>query len=86
MKIIDAYPSQKDFYEKRPTCDAKLSRYVVEQNLRWQARGGGGQGFELRKRKGSPQTQCGHAGRYLINGEYYCRKHAGYIVLARWHM
>lgn len=80
MKIIDRFPPAN--IEVRPPCEAVLSRYVVEQNRNWLARGNdGGTLFKIRREKGLDQEHCGLNARYLIDGKYYCRKHAAYYVL-----
>lgn len=80
MKVVDCFPPES--IEKRPPCEAQLSRYVVEQNRGWIARGNdGGALFRARQRKGLDQEHCGLNSRYLIDGKYYCRKHAAYVVL-----
>jgi len=82
MKVVDRYPSAS--IEERPPCEAELSRSTVEQNRKWTARNkGGGAQFRLRTSRQLDQEHCGMNSRYLIDGKYYCRKHAAYYVLDR---
>lgn len=78
MKILDVYPPGSA--GKRPRCAAKLSYYSAERNERW-SKDTPNYLPSYRRNGTVPNDECGHFARYLIDNKYYCRKHAGYVVL-----
>lgn len=78
LKIIDAYPEPEEKAAKRPQCEASLDRALVQKIERWEEfRGKSWYRYNQPKPKGT----CANKARYIIKGKWYCRKHAGLIVL-----
>ncbi len=79
LKIIDAYPPQPELaVGKRPQCEASLKPYLQERIAEWKTQG---RKWYAHMKPGAPEGTCTLKARYKINGKWYCRKHAGLIVL-----
>jgi hypothetical protein len=91
MKIVDVFPRVNPT-NPRPICENKISNAVLEQNAACLARlqkQGGVSNETLQKRMrrrvqyNLPADRCQNGARYQIDGKWYCRKHAAYVVLDR---
>jgi hypothetical protein len=80
ITAIDIFPPHS--IDRRPFCEATLSRYVVERNREWNARKDGPpRRLKEQKQRGHSIEKCGCYARYKINGKYFCRKHGGLVAL-----
>lgn len=80
LRIIDAYPPVPAVViSERPLCEALLQPDLQEKILRWKKEGR--KWHKSQQRAEAAEGTCANKARYLIDGRWYCRKHAGLIVL-----
>lgn len=79
LKIVDHYPPVPEAeVSVRPQCEASLKPYLQERIQEWKQQG---RNWYANKKPGKPEGTCANKARYKINGKWYCRKHAGLLVL-----
>lgn len=78
--IIDAYPPvPTEVVSVRPFCCALLQPELQEKILRWKKEGR--KWHKSLQMQQAPEGTCANKARYVIDGKWYCRKHAGLLVL-----
>lgn len=80
LKIIDCYPPVPAVVvSTRPFCCALLQPELQEKILRWKKEGR--KWHKSLQMQEAPVGTCANKARYQIDGKWYCRKHAGLVVL-----